>query len=297
MREIMTNNLPNKHELIPNLGSLDRLLDAVVPKENQKSASRETEQLPYYFRGVCFSINELEIHRIKAGNSLSNIPGVGPNTQSILSPEYFDPLSYSFDSFLFYMRRVMDSLILYIARSLGLNGLPSSMNDLVKGIKKSKNYNIDNVIQKILVEYWDGLGEKIKGYRDQISHTAIIISDCIAFNSSNGIGLKMLLPDNPQEKSPSKISYNPGINVMGFSLDALKITIKFVNQIVERLIDLLAVEGENPRSQGIVGFSVRGGFLNINKNIMGELVPYPVNLKSVIELAFKELEVTRHGNT
>ncbi len=291
----MTEILPNQHELIPNLGTLDRLLNILVPEENQKSAARETEQLPYYLRGVCFSINELEINRVKAANYLSTLPGVGPNTQLMLPPELYDPLSYSFDSFLFYMRRVMDSLILYISRCLKLNGIPSSMNSLVKGIKKGKKYSIDNIIQNNLVSYWDGLGKKIKGYRDQINHKAIIISNSVIFNSSNGVGLKMLLPDNPEEKRPSKIGYNPGINVMGFALDALKITIQFVNRIVERLIDLLAVNGENPRAQGIVGFSARGGHLKITTQTVGEPVPYPINLKHIIDLAFKELEVSDHG--
>jgi hypothetical protein len=109
----MIDSLPTQHELIPNLATLDRLLMEKCDAGLYSKIQRETEQLPYYLRGACFSINELEQYRIETINAWEGIPDVDPDTQCILSPEHFDPLSFSVDSYLFFLRRVMDSLIFY----------------------------------------------------------------------------------------------------------------------------------------------------------------------------------------
>ncbi len=284
----MTNQLPNQHDLIPNLGVLDRLLMENSPPNTYSSVQRETEQLPYYLRGACFSINELETYRIKAAKALAQLPGVGPDTQYILPQEHFDPLSYALDSYLFFLRRTFDSLIPYLSRCPARISLPSSMNSLVKGVHTDK-YHLDSQLEILIIDFWNALGKKVKGYRDQVNHKAIILSNCIVFNSTQGVGLKMLLPDNPEEKRPSRISYNPGVNAMGFTLESLKVTVQFVNRLVERMIVLTAGTDKDPRTRSITSITMRGAPLQISSRKVGEPVPYPVSVRQIVVDAIADL--------
>ncbi len=284
----MTDKLPNQHDLIPNLAVLDRLLMENYPPDIHSSIQRETEQLPYYLRGVCFSINKLESYRIKAAQALAEVPEVGPNTQLILPAEYSDPLSFALDSYLFFLRRTFDSLRPYLCRCPTKISLPQSMNDLINGIRTDK-YQLDPQIKTLLIDFWDTVGKKAKGYRDQTNHTAIILSNCIVFNCSQGVGLRMLLPDNPEEKRPFKINYNPGVNAMGFTLESLKITVQFVNRLVERMIDLTAGAKKNPRDRAIVSITMRGAPLKISSRTTGEPVPFPVGVKEIVKRAISEI--------
>jgi len=280
----MIDKLPTQHELIPNLGTLDRLIRESCEGNEYGKIQRQTEQLPYYFRAACFSLNEFEHYRIKTTEAWKEIPEVGPDTQFLLPPELFDPLSFAADSYLFFLRRVMDSLIAYISRCPNRQSLPSSMKDLMKGISLSK-YDLEEDIVSMLNEYWDSIGKRVKGYRDQVTHRAIILSNSIVFNTPKGFGLKMLLPDDPEEKSPSKIAYNPGIGTMGFFFDSLKQTIQFVNNVVEKLIDLMGSHEPNPRGKGIFGPAIRGGRLEFSKIKTGEPVPYPIGVMQVLGMA------------
>ena len=182
----------------------------------------------------------------------------------------------------------MDSLVSYLSRCPVRTSLPSSINDLMKGIPSGK-YNLDSQIKTLLMDYWKSIGKRIKGYRDQVNHKAIILSNCIVFNTPKGFGLKMLLPDNPEERSPSKISYDPGIGTMGFLLESLKVTVQLINRLVERMINLMAGDDKNSRERAIVGLTIRGAQLKIGLLRTGEPVPYPVDVRRAVEMAFEEM--------
>jgi hypothetical protein len=156
----------------------------------------------------------------------------------------------------------------------------------MKSVKKGR-CQLDSQIIGILENYWNVRGEKLKGYRDQANHKAIILSNCIVFKYSKGVGLKMLLPDDPKENSPAKITYDPGVSTMGFLLESLKLTIQFVNALVERMIDLMAGGEQNPREMAIVGLAMRGAPLVLSAQRSGEPVPYPVSVTRVVEMAFE----------
>ncbi len=280
----MTDALPSQHDIIPNLGTLDRLLLAKTPADRVSGMQRQTEQLPYYLRGACTAIRQLEATRVEAVTVLA-APSAGPHTQVILPPDKVDPLSFAIDFYLFCARRAIDALVPYISRCPRNLSLPASMKDLAGGIAKSKYPKLDPQVQTTLLSYWEQVGLKIKGYRDQTSHKAIILSNCIAFNGAGGVsGLKMLLPDNPEEKRPSELRYEPGVPAMGFALDSLQQTIRLANVLVERMIDLMASDDPSARSTGIVSIAMRGAPLRLASTISGEPVPFPVN---VFQLAMK----------
>ena len=178
----------------------------------------------------------------------------------------------------------------YLRRCPENVSLPASINDLVKGIHNSK-YELDDQLQDVLLAFWNDMGVKIKGYRDQANHKAIILSNCVAFTSPKGAGLKMLLPDDPHEKRPSELRYDPGVPAMGFALDALKKTIQCVNVVVERLIDLMSQGDPNARTTGVVGPAIRGGPWVFETKISGEPVPFPLTVSKVVAIATRRTEV------
>jgi len=272
--------IPSQHDLIPNLAVLDRLLLAKTEPDRVSATQRETEQLPYYLRGAAAALSQLEAARQHAVTVLDD-PTLGPNTRVILSPDQLDPLAFAVDSYLFFARRTLDATGAYLRRCPANISLPSSMNEFVKGILDSK-YAIDSTIKESILLFCDDIGSKIKGYRDQANHKAIILSNCVAFNSPQGYGLRMLLPDDPHEKRPSHLRYDPGVPAMGFGLDSLRKTIRFVNEIVERQIDLMSQDDPSARSVGVVGPAIRGAPLVMSPKISGEPVPFPLSVSTVV---------------
>lgn len=275
----MASLLLSRHDLVPNLGVLDRLILERSPEQSRSAVDRETEQLPYYLRGACAALYQLEAARREAVTEAFAIPGIGPHTQYVLDADKVDPLSFAIDFYLFCLRRVFDALVPYLRRCPENPDLPRSFSKLYKGIRKNKHSSLDLQIQEIIREFWDDVGETITGYRDQANHRAIILSNCVAFKGDGGIvGLKMLLPDNPLETSPSELRYEPGIPVMGFALDSLGKTVRFANLLVERMIDLMAPGDPNVRSTGVVSIAMRGAPVQFGPKISGEPVPFPVDV-------------------
>ena len=278
------NKIPSQHELLPNLGVLDRLLIEKTDSSKISAIQRETEQLPYYLRGTFSALLQMESERVEAVSALDG-PGVEKNTRIILSPDKSDPLSFAFDFYLFCMRRACDALISYVGRCPNNLSLPSSIYKLTIGLKNS-TWPIDSVIRDTLLIFWDSIGERLKDYRDQVNHKAIIISNCVAFNvDTEKRALKALLPDNPKEKRPSEIRYEPGVPLMGFAIDGFAQLTHMVNVIVERMIDLLAPDTPDVRSTAVVSIAMRGAPFRMGSKIRGELVPYPTNMKNVISSA------------
>ncbi len=270
---VMQSLTPSQHELIANLSVLDRLLFEKTSSAKLSKVQRETEQLPYYLRGACAAICQFELARIEAVKVLS-APSSGPNSRVVLATDKVDPLAFAVDFYLFCMRRALDALIPYLSRCPDNISLPSSLNALVNGLGNRKYQSLDLEIRTTILSFWGDIGKKIKGYRDQANHKAIILSNCIAFNGEGGCsGLRMLLPDNPDEKRPSEIKYDPGVPAMGFALDALEKSLLFVNMLVERMIDLMCADNPEARRKGVVSIAMRGAPLKIGAKFSGEPVP------------------------
>lgn len=287
----MTSLLPSQHALIPNLGVLDRLLYERTPEQRRASVDRETEQLPYYLRGACAALCQLEAARREAVEALDGLPGTTPNTQFVLPPDKVDPLSFAIDFHLFCLRRSFDALIPYFRRCQNDLELPRSFSNLVSGIGSDKYTNFDPQIQNVIQSFWNEIGRTITGYRDQANHRAIILSNCVAFRKNDGVaGLKMLLPDNPHETRPSELRYEPGVPAMGFALDSLGKTVHFVNLLVERMIDLIAPDDPIVRSTGVVSIAMRGAPVRFGSQISGEPVPFPVDVAEFLVNAARKTQ-------
>ncbi|MFN0252733.1 MAG: hypothetical protein ACKV2T_38015 [Kofleriaceae bacterium] len=277
--------LLHPHELIPNLGTLDRLLsEKTNDPERMMAIERQTELVPYHLRGAAFALDQLESARIEAVNVLEKYPGILAGAQVVLTTE-IDPVAFALDAYLFHARRTLDAVLTYLGRCPANLGLPASMNDLVTGLKKNVSYKLDAELTITILRYWDDVGARLKGYRDQASHRAIILSNCVAFRTPNGASaMRMLLPDDYDETKPSEIGYKPGVPLMAFALSSFGKTVRFVNDLVERMIDLMATE-PNSRKSGTVSILMRGGGMSMGGSITGEPVPFPETVSNVAKKA------------
>lgn len=274
------------HQLIPNLGTLDRLVsEATTDPMRMHAITRETEQLPYYLRGAAFALSQLEDGRVDAVKILDILP---PGTASILTADALDRLAFALDSYLYYVRRTFDALISYLSRCPARLQLPASMNELVTKMKKGVDYKLDAEMATAILTYWDDVGARLKGYRDQTQHRAIILSTCIAIRTPDGTGLQMLLPDDHEETKPSQIGYRPGVPAMEFAMASFEKTLRFVNGLVERMIDLMAADDPTARKKGVMTLMFRGpDGVQIGGPIRAERVPAPLTVAELVERATK----------
>jgi hypothetical protein len=282
--------LPSHFDIIPNVAALDNLLDLQTPCDRRRAVRRETEQLIYYLRGACWSMELIEDAR-KSAVDFYCLQEPAVIRELILAEDLRDRIWFALDSYLTNMRRVFDALIPYLGRCpIGLS-LPSSFRDLISGLNTGKPYNLDSVIKTLLQRCWDEVGAKITAYRDQSMHTAIISGDCIVYTARLGaVGLEVLLPDNPNERSPSKITYDPGTPLMGFVASTLYKTIQFVNAIVERMIDLIAPNDPNARTTSLMTFTPRRKSFEFGPEVErnGEPVPFSVDSHTIAKRAASE---------
>jgi hypothetical protein len=243
--------------------------------------------LSYYLRGAYKTIHQMEEARQEVARSFVENADPTQNVRLHLGGTQTDAMSFSLDFFLFSLRRLADSMIAWLCLCPPPpRSLPQSLNDLVTKIKNGKHYDLDPVIQQSLVAYWDDIGRKIKGYRDQSNHFAIISGHCVVFKTSDGrIAISMALPDDPEEKSAFKMTYDPGVAVMGFMVEALVKSVRVVNELIERMIDLMAPNDANARGVEVFEiFASRGGPLKLGsgQQVRGEPVPYPVNFHELV---------------
>ena len=291
----MQSILPNAQELVPNLGVLDKLLSDKVAKNKRARAHRETEQLVHYLRGACFALGQLERHRIIAAEHFVKMHPDDPKARWLMLEDLPDSMSYCADSFLMFLRRACDAVILYINRCCEKRDMPRSMNDLVKNIQ---NWNLDCRIRDALISYWEETGKKVRDYRDLASHHAIVLSNCLMFYHfpSGSVALRMLLPDDSSAKSPSQLRYELGVPAMGFFVDSLFDTVRFVNVVVERLIDLMAPDQPGVRTTRVIQIIPRGGALPLSdERPKGEPVPYSVRAADVVRRAVRDAGVGQFG--
>jgi hypothetical protein len=282
--------LPGALDLVPHLGVLDKLLREQTPDKSHGKIHRYTEQLAYYLRGACFALWQFENTRVHAAQQFVELIGDNPRGQWLVTGDVADVLGFTTDSFLTCLRRACDAIVHYLGRCPKTPGLPESFNDLVDGLRKNK-YRVDEDITALVLAYWDQYGSKIKGYRDQASHKAVILSNPLMFyhHVAGSVGLKLNLPDDPNEKSPTELKYEPGVLAMSFLVDSLYHTIEFVNAVVERMIDLMAPGQADVRDTYVVSVAARGGPINLlEPAVRGEPVPFSVTMHEVVQRAVRD---------
>lgn len=93
------------------------------------------------------------------------------------------------------------------------NGLPSSFNQFVK---KLDVYSDDKRLKTLIKNYWKSNGSKLRSMRDIDQHFESLIGQTYYEEVDGNSKIIILLPDNPEDKSPKKFRYNNKINAYDF---------------------------------------------------------------------------------
>ena len=146
-----------------------------------------------------------EFHNVK--NQLSR----GENRLIFWSPSLIDLLT-KFSPILSLIRIMQNVSLKLISKKLKIS-LPNSMNDLIR--KGRENYDLEVNIWRIIKRYWTKSGKYIKIYRDvDQHHTALITHSFLEVDPIEKI--LVILPDNPEEKSPLNFRYSKEIDAIRF---------------------------------------------------------------------------------
>ncbi|MBS1793997.1 MAG: hypothetical protein JSS81_09095 [Acidobacteria bacterium] len=178
--------------------------ESIETFNTMKSKSMALEQLPYFLNASYFFVLQI----IKLQHNLIETKGknISSGLQNLTEVE-LNPIAFLTDSFFNSARRAQDSIIPYISRSFSLS-LPNSMNDLMKKLQKNE-ISLPSHIKTEFEFYWNNNGKKLKDYRDLGQHHALLSSEgWIAKNDDETLLISILLPNNPEEKSGSRLSYN-----------------------------------------------------------------------------------------
>jgi hypothetical protein len=110
---------------------------------------------------------------------------------------------------------------------------------------ESNKITIDPDVDKLLVHYWQAGGEQLKHYRDTCQHHALISAEAMVFKDVSGqLGLRLVLPSNPQDKTARALLYgDPPIHAVPY------VRSEFLRLIA--LISLIASFLENAMPRGL----------------------------------------------
>ena len=274
--------IPREDELIPSLHLLYGVLSNSLPDGLSPRLRRELEQLPYYLRGACAAVIQLEDARLNVRDHFAQLGLSAPAaTPWILNGEQSLVLCLSVDFYFFCLRRALDALTYYLHGFQQQFNWPDNFPSVLHGIKKKKSWNLDPKILEITTAYWELVGEKINKYRNTGTHALIVPSDCYMFITPTGEAkLRMLLPHIPEDRQ--SMNYDPGVPAMSFLLDSLVTTTQYINQVVNRIVTLKMPPNGRPSAM-MFAFSGRGGPIRIGPGVehIGEPIPYLFDLTKI----------------
>lgn len=112
-----------------------------------------------------------------------------------------------------------------------INGsVPSSLNDAIKaGLKK---YGFSDAIDRQINEYWSRGGKYIRDLRDINEHFVALVNYTYFKHEKDPGQILVLLPDNPEEKSPSKFTYNEELD----AFDMISTGFNQLNELFEQIL-------------------------------------------------------------
>jgi len=147
----------------------------------------------HFLGQVC--VEQYRQHRDRLENNCDKIVFWSPTLVEVLN-EFSPFLSAA---------RIMQNMMLPLAtRAKHLKcSMPSSLAD---GMKKLDTYGLGDDICNVIRRYWESTGKDIKGYRDIDQHFYTIVEHSFLQIAPHE-KILIYLPDNPEEKSPSRVSF------------------------------------------------------------------------------------------
>lgn len=129
------------------------------------------------------------------------------------------------------LRMMQDNLNQLLRRKFPKLNLPRSISDTIKGIDK---YDIPDDIKKLLVNYWDCFGSRIRDLRILDQHYSSIV-DNILLQTKPDRRIRLIFPDNPEIKSKEKWTYQKEID----GISELRIGFDETHQLIEDIFEFL----------------------------------------------------------
>ncbi|MDP1993763.1 MAG: hypothetical protein Q8K40_00815 [Ignavibacteria bacterium] len=272
----------NDIRFVPHLTDLiSRIRQSV---EDQAEAQRATEfaleQLPYSLSASGKAVIELADAQISAKDSMPDFlfKGGERSLKTYLLPDNIrNRMGYAVDNYFDSARRTQNAINLYIGKVLKLS-LPHSLNDLVKRIEKRK-CNMPDRISKMIMDYWNADGKRVKLYRDLAQHHAVISSDARLIITPDGHQLiYLVLPNNPEENRLEKLKYgDPRIDAFPYVFNSFSNLHKYVFGITHLLLSYT----EEP-SHGVISLILKNPLRMGGHAIEGHPMPSIPKIKETI---------------
>lgn len=203
------------------------------------------EQLQYTIYSSANAVINLARTIGEAKNYLPPIGSDGKkNVGTIILPEPIkNQLGFTIDHYFDASRRSLNAVNIYLSKTLRIS-VPSSFSDLIKKMNAG-TIHLPERIFALTINYWNSDGKLIKAYRDLAQHFAVISSDARIFILPDGRMLYyLLLPNNPEEKNPTKLCYdNPRIDAFPFILESYGKLYEFILELTHVLLSYTYNEG------------------------------------------------------
>ncbi|WP_064598053.1 hypothetical protein [Pseudomonas sp. DR 5-09] len=142
------------------------------------------------------------------------------------SPSMFD-LFASYSAYLLSIRLAQNSILNILGKKLGLS-IPQSMNGIAEWKRKNK---IPKRTLDLIILYWEQSGFEIKQYRDLDQHYGLVARDAWIVRSSQGVDLKVYLPDDPAIQSESKFTFTLKRDAFDYADKSFELFHSFVNEL------------------------------------------------------------------
>ena len=219
---------------LPHLGRLITQLEMTcVDAEERRRLQLHLEHLPYTLRAAQTAIEQLVL---TANDVLAKHRPQQQGDVYMITAFYRDRLNFFVDTFLDAARRIQNAVIPYISRRYSLS-LPNSLNHVMKRLA-SGSLGLPEPIEISLHSYWHRNGKQLKAYRDLAQHHALVASDARVFLGPGGRAvLYMALPNNPEVKNASKLSYDPLVHAYEYVEAEFMALIRTCHHLVLQMID------------------------------------------------------------
>lgn len=204
-----------------------------VDEDRIKSVTIQMEMLPYSLGAMWYAIIQLARAQSQAINE--GHPEGQHNRVFVFAPEARHMMSYYIDNFLESAVRCQNGIIPFISITMSLS-LPQSMRELYLRLQ-SRKMMLPPDITKAIKSYWTTFGGTLRAYRDLSQHFAVIASEARMYIVHGQASMHLLLPNNPMEKSITKIKYcDPEIQALPYLLDNFFALLEFAYVVTLQLL-------------------------------------------------------------
>ena len=226
---------------IPHLTDLiSRIRQSVDDQpELQRATEFVLEQLPYSLSASTKAVMELAEVQISVKDNMPDFlfKGEEQSLKTYLLPDKLrNNMGFAVDRYFDSARRTQNAVNLYLGKVFR-QSLPHSLNDLIKNIETRK-CAIPERISKIIMDYWNADGRRVKLYRDLAQHHAVISSDArLIITPSGQQFIYLVLPNNPEESKLQNLKYgDPKIDAFPYIFTSFNNLIKYVFGITHLLL-------------------------------------------------------------